>query len=253
MAVAREVEPFAHASRMLSTGRGGQGGEGPGAGALLAARSIGHGHGTFRRPGQGQSLGVAAPAAPPRAPRQRAVTPPTEARAFLKPRRTPMVPGGARTPQPENHSLRPRFQPWPERPANAPREASMGGSPTARQGAPQEPRAERPRRPPRAGCDRAPHALWAGAGPRGHLCQALRADPSPRSAAPSAQDAALRNGGDERGCRPAPARRAWRPSILCAPEPELVRVGPPLPLQPAAGWASGDRPKARSSGGSAKP
>lgn len=89
MAVAREVEPFAHASRMLSTGRGGRG-EGPGAGALLAARSIGHG--TFRRQGQGQSLGVAAPAAPPRAPRQRAETPPTEARAFLKPRRTPMVP-----------------------------------------------------------------------------------------------------------------------------------------------------------------
>lgn len=82
MAVAREVEPFAHASRMLSTGRGGQGGRGPGrARSWLHAASF-----------QGQSLGVAAPAAPPRAPRQRAVTPPTEARAFLKPRRTPMVP-----------------------------------------------------------------------------------------------------------------------------------------------------------------
>lgn len=104
---------------------GRSGGEGPGAGALLAARSIGHG--TFRRPGQGQSLGVAAPAAPPRAPRQRAETPPTEARAFLKPRRTPMVPGGARTPQPENHSrrgrqTRPGKPPWaaPPQPGKVP-------------------------------------------------------------------------------------------------------------------------------------
>lgn len=249
MAVAREVEPFAHASRMLSTGRGGRG-EGPGAGALLAARSIGHGHGHVPAAGAGAEPGCGCSRSAPSCPSPEGRDPTHGGEGVPE---TPSHTDGARTPQPENHSLRPRFQPWPERPANAPREASVGGSPTARQGAPQEPRAERPRRPPRAGCDRAPRALWAGAGPRGHLCQALRADPSRRSAAPSAQDAALRNGGDERGCRPAPARRAWRPSILCAPEPELVRVGPPLPLQPAAGWASGDRPKARSSGGSAKP
>lgn len=51
MAVAREVEPFAHASRMLSTGRGGQGGRGPGRArswlraASVTARSGGRGRG----------------------------------------------------------------------------------------------------------------------------------------------------------------------------------------------------------------
>lgn len=230
---------------------GRSGGEGPGAGALLAARSIGHG--TFRRPGQGQSLGVAAPAAPPRAPRQRAVTPPTEARAFLKPRRTPMVPGGARTPQPENHSLRPRFQPWPERPANAPREASVGGSPTARQGAPQEPRAERPAGPHEQAATALPALCGLGRG-RGATC----ARPSARTRLHEARHPMLRmppfetaetsgaagrrrhggHGAPPSCAPPSQSLCAWDPHFLCS----LQLAGPPgTGLRPAPVGAAPNR------------
>lgn len=250
MAVAREVEPFAHASRMLSTGRGGRGG---GARGGRAPGCTQHRSRHVPAAGAGAEPGCGCSRSAPSCPSPEGRDPTHGGEGVPE---TPSHTDGARRcphastrkPQPETTVSTVAGEAGKRAPGSL-----RGRLPHSQARCPPGATRRTARRPPRAGCDRAPHALWAGAGPRGHLCQALCADPSPRSAAPSAQDAALRNGGDERGCRPAPARRAWRPSILCAPEPELVRVGPPLSLQPAAGWASGDRPKARSSGGSAKP
>lgn len=230
---------------------GRSGGEGPGAGALLAAPGCTQ-HRSPHVPaaGAGAEPGCGCSRSAPSCPSPEGRDPTHGGEGVPE---TPSHTDGARTPQPENHSLRPRFQPWPERPANAPREASMGGSPTARQGAPQEPRAERPAGPHEQAATALPTLCGLGRG-RGATC----ARPSARTRLHEARHPMLRmppfetaetsgaagrrrhggHGAPPSCAPPSQSLCAWDPHFLCS----LQLAGPPgTGLRPAPVGAAPNR------------